>query len=167
MCNTINKNLWGTHFSYVCKTQDCEEQPHFHAFADNGYFMIMPLYPIHENEQDTCSLNVIIGSHIRKSNTISKKHMKENSCCLNLKVGEIFIGHANLLHRDGAAAKTVYLLGTERDSNLQRKAGPIANMSLYANLFDCGKITNDDMKKDIAEKSANIKEDMITITCND
>ena len=162
VCKTIDKNLWGTDFSFVCKTKGCEEQPNFQAFAGDEFFMIIPLYPF----DDTCSLHVIRGSHNRDSNTISKKQMNDNTCYLNLKVGEIFIAHANLLHRDGAAAKR-FLWHSKCDSNLERKVGPIANMCLYAHLFDCRNIPNPGTKKDIAKKYCKLEKKMIKITCSD
>ena len=152
MFKTINKNLWGINFSFVCKTKGCEEQPHFHSFAGDDFFMIMPLYPF----DDTCSLHVIRGSHNRNSNTISKKQMNDNTCSLNIKVGEIFIAHENLLFRDGAAGER-FLWNSKCDCNLERSVGPIANMSLYAHLFDCGTIPNPGTKKILLKNFAKSK----------
>ena len=162
VCKIINKNLWGTNFSFVCKTKGCEEQPHFQSFAGDEFFMIMPLYPF----DDTCSLHVIRGSHNRNSNTISKKQMNDNTCSLNIKVGEIFIAHENLLFRDGAAGER-FLWNSKCDCNLERSVGPIANMSLYAHLFDCGSIPNPGTKKGIAKKFSKVEQKMINIACSD
>ena len=138
----------------MARSKDCPPQQ-WHTDNNNGYFMVMPVYPCDgpEDRNVHYSLSVVNGSHkLKDVDYDSTEQMREqlnNILHLQLKVGQVSVANANIIHRGGPNSDYRNLLGT--DSNFQEnelKMPGMRNLSIHGYLTQKGEKNDEANTKD-------------------
>ena len=160
--NTFTKNLKPFVWSYEARTEGCKAQ-HWHEDCDEGYSIVMPMFPAYWEDNDTCSysMSVIKGSHNNSiynygdatKNSAQRRSIEneahiDNMLHLEIKVGEALILDSKLIHRAGPSSRCIDMYGTENSTDMSK-------ISAFKNLALCGHLrcTEDDqLDMDISDR---------------
>ena len=101
--------------------------------------MVMPIYPALSIDNDDCyySISVVKKSHTMSANQRrDQSFLRQNILHLELKVGQTFISHANLIHRGGSSWPGQDMFGTLDYKNSENTIPPIKNLSIHGYLVN-------------------------------